>query len=68
MLDWKEDVNPTDGKKRTPLHIACRNGCLALVELLLRNGADLEAAGETGDTPLHEATAFGREQIVEVLL
>jgi ankyrin repeat protein len=45
----------------TPLHMAAlspyRRGLLSAVGLLLRKGADVDAADINGDTPLHHSTA-----------
>lgn len=43
----------------TPLHIAAFLGHTAVVELLLRSGAAVNARAHNGDTPLHEAAAGG---------
>lgn len=39
----------------TPLHRAARNGSLEITELLISNGADVNAKGEDGKTPLFNA-------------
>ena len=43
----------------TPLHLAARSGAAAVVELLLRAGATLEARNRHGLTPLAVAAAGG---------
>ena len=60
----------------TPLIIAARNGYLNSVKILLRYGADIEARGtlKIGDhvaegcTPLWAAAAFGRLDVVKLLI
>jgi len=57
----------------TSLHIACNNGHLAIVELLLINGADpnaLEANKKMATTkaPLDYAVSVNHQQIIETLL
>ncbi|RDK37865.1 ankyrin, partial [Aspergillus phoenicis ATCC 13157] len=43
-------------------------GNLELVKLMLSRGADLEAKGANGETPLHIATSGGHIQVVQALL
>ena len=56
---------------RRPLHLAITMGRLDMVELLIANGANVNAIDNHGETPLHMAayyaTAFNRD-IVEFLL
>lgn len=46
------DVNARDGFFYTPLHLACINGALACVEVLLENGADPSTKAQGSITPL----------------
>tara|TARA_B110000014_G_scaffold253902_1_gene233852 strand:- start:5576 stop:5887 length:312 start_codon:yes stop_codon:yes gene_type:complete len=39
-----------------------------IVELLITNGADVNAKTEEGATPLHEAAGWGHKEIVELLI
>ena len=41
---------------------------MEIAELLLVNGANVNAAGNQGDTPLWWAATLGRERMVELLL
>jgi ankyrin repeat protein len=52
----------------TPLHYAARvsNGYVA--ELLLKEGADLKAKDSDRLTPIYQASFFGHDQIVKLLL
>ncbi|EDQ84314.1 uncharacterized protein MONBRDRAFT_30380 [Monosiga brevicollis MX1] len=52
----------------TPLHWACRNGDVKVVEMLLQHGADAKAKDNRGDTPLHKACRNGHVKVVEMLL
>jgi ankyrin repeat protein len=48
-----------------PLHWA---GDLRIAELLIRIGADVNARGWDGMTPLHFATKYGRTEVIPVLI
>ena len=53
----------------TPLHSAANNGSPAVLEVLLKAGADVHAKAENGWTPLHSAAAFNPSPaVLEVLL
>lgn len=54
-LIGREDIEARDFQGRTPLHIAVLSGHDAIVELLLRNGADVNARDQWGITPLRRA-------------
>lgn len=46
---------------------AAREGDIERCRLLIANGADVNAKGEDGQTPLHEAAEHGYQDVVEVL-
>ena len=50
------------------LNLASRNGLQDIVKHFLDNGADTEAVGEDGMTPLHWACKNGHQEIVTLLL
>lgn len=52
----------------SPLHEAVLNDHVQIVELLLRNNADINAPDEEGTTPLMMAVAGGRLELVEYLV
>jgi ankyrin repeat protein len=52
----------------TPLFMACRNGNAAMIELLLKSGADPNSLDEHATTPLMMAAAAGNPDAVQVLL
>ena len=60
------DVVGNDGN--TLLHIACAEGNIVIVELLLNNGADILKPDRNGDAPIHIACRFGRLSILKILL
>ena len=68
-LDNGEKINVKDMDNWTPLHIAVRFDHEELVELLIANGANVNARGgwQQG-APLHWASLAGRINIVELLI
>jgi len=63
-------ANPTAVHERdheyTPLHWAALHNRLEVVNLLLANGADVNASPDTGHTPLH--AGYSNARIVRALL
>ena len=62
------DVNETDKKMRTPLHVAMIFANDALCDLLLRYGADVHAKDSYMDDPIQLAFYYGRFKLREKLL
>ena len=62
------DVNETDEKMRTPLHVAMIFADDALCDLLLRHGADVHAKDSYMDDPIQLAFYYGRFKLREKLL
>ncbi len=62
------DLNVLTDEFATPLWIACSDGNVAVVQLLLDKGADCESSDEEDWTPLHVACKKGHLEIVELLL
>ncbi|MFP4374136.1 MAG: ankyrin repeat domain-containing protein [Spirochaetaceae bacterium] len=54
------------GRTRTPLHWAARQGHVEVVRTLIDNGADVNASDVFGRTPLH--LAVSHPEVVELLL
>jgi ankyrin repeat protein len=62
------DVNDANDRGATPLHQAGYTNQGAIAELLIRNGADLEAeAHGSGGTPLIFALFWGHREVADVL-
>jgi ankyrin repeat protein len=61
-------VNVKDKRGFTPLHWASISGHKEAVELLIDNGADVNAMRGGGGTPLSYAASWGHEEIVELLI
>jgi ankyrin repeat protein len=62
------DINATNALGDNALHCVIVWDDYEAARVLIENGIDLEKHGEHGYTPLHEACAFGRKAIVELLL
>ena len=52
----------------SPLHVACKNGCLELAQLLKENGANLNSRNEFSGTPLMSSSISNKTDIVEWLI
>ena len=62
------DVNETDEKMRTPLHVAMIFASDAICDLLLIYGADIHAKDSYMDDPIQLAFYYGRFKLREKLL
>ncbi|KJH50246.1 PH domain protein [Dictyocaulus viviparus] len=66
-----EDVNGTVSgtrDRRSPLHLACSIGSLAILQLLLWNNADIRALDEQGRSGLWHARNSGFKECADMLL
>ena len=69
LISEGHDVNSRDNKGQTPLHFAANRGQKEILEVLLANGADIEARdGRWHNTALLNASVRGRKEVVELLL
>ena len=75
LIDLGVKVNEVGEKNRTALHIVTEAGVVVVksgeisrvTEMLLQNGADVNAREEYNLTPLHHAVSAGRLEIVKIL-
>ncbi|ASF45346.1 ankyrin repeat domain-containing protein [Methylovulum psychrotolerans] len=52
----------------SPFHLACWRGDIDDANIMIAGGADLNLAGDLGDTPLHYAVRMQREDVIVALL
>ncbi|XP_067648871.1 ankyrin repeat domain-containing protein 50-like [Haliotis asinina] len=62
------EINRRGKDGRTPLMVAVIQGLRYVMELLIRNGADVSQVDEEGNNVLHLACKFGLLDVVEYLL
>lgn len=66
LLQEGGNVNQKDKNGNAALHLAAREGCIDLVEMLIKSGADVNLLDPVGWTPLHHAAAgFNNRQSSE---
>jgi ankyrin repeat domain-containing protein 50 len=69
LLEQKTNIDSNDNALGvTPLHCAAYRGNEAMVHLLLKNGANINAQTNNGDTALHLATIKGHRKIMKFLI
>ncbi|XP_063838739.1 ankyrin repeat domain-containing protein 39 [Ostrinia nubilalis] len=65
----KDTVNAPDNSGYTALHYAARNGHTDVCDILIKNGACIDAQTKSGKaTPLHKAAAAGNTTAVKFLI
>ena len=67
-LNKGDNVNETDEKMRTPLHVAIIFAGDAICDLLLKHGADVRAKDSNMDDPIQLAFYHGRFELREGIL
>ena len=83
-LNEEEDINIKNERGETSFHLACKNGHLKIVQLLLKklktifdlganfvfdnHGTDINAPTKYGNTALHLACIGGLSDVVKILL
>jgi ankyrin repeat protein len=65
LRGMRELLDGRDNNGRTPLHLACQQGHLDVVRILISYGASLELIDNEGRTPLD--LAAGHEPVLEYL-
>ncbi|KAF5538051.1 ankyrin repeat [Fusarium phyllophilum] len=69
LLQYGAEIDAVDGSSKTPLCLASEDGYADVVEILLKNGAYMEAPHpKYGQTPLSLASGGGYEDVVRLLL
>ncbi|KAM5256495.1 ankyrin repeat domain-containing protein 6 [Ctenodactylus gundi] len=53
---------------RTPLHLAANKGHLAVVQILLKAGCDLDVQDDGDQTALHRAAVVGNTEVIAALI
>uniref|UniRef100_A0A3P9IUG6 Ankyrin repeat and kinase domain containing 1 n=1 Tax=Oryzias latipes TaxID=8090 RepID=A0A3P9IUG6_ORYLA len=67
LLSYQADVNAVNSEKVTPLHLAAKQGCEAIVKALLMNGADGTMSDSSGSSALDVAQRSEKWEIVHLL-
>ena len=52
----------------TALDMACLDGHLEVVKLLVKEGANINQASDEGITPLRQAALYGHQEVVDYLI
>eukprot|EP00439_Symbiodinium_sp_Y106_P060290 s857_g8.t2 len=68
LLEGGAEKNMADNFGRTPLHVAARQGNLALLRLILKARADPDLGDDNHRTALHAASDLGLDSNVRLLL
>ena len=68
LLEHGASVHEKDIQGHTPLHTACRNDNLDVVQTLIKHHADVHAKDRYDDIPLHKACGFGNLEVMKRLI
>ena len=68
MLRAEVDINMSNSKGETALHIACKEGNTTATKLLLQNEANVVAGDRIGNAPIHVACAYMQFECLDLLL
>lgn len=61
LIEFGAKIDAENKEKATPLHIACVSGKFAIVDILIKAGANIEARDINGLSALHYAAAWEEE-------
>jgi len=59
LINSKSDLNAKEEHGKTPLHIVCEKNFPTVIDILLKRGANIEAADKDGKTALYMAVLNG---------
>ncbi|OMJ86471.1 hypothetical protein SteCoe_11963 [Stentor coeruleus] len=70
LLDYSDtsQLNSYNNTSSQPLHLACKENHLQIVQLFIRSGSDINSTDGLGNTPLHIATLFGHNKLVSWII
>lgn len=69
LIESGVDIEAKDpGSGASALHYAVMKDNMALIELMLRRGADVNSRTRSGTTPLHTAVLYGRLEVAQLLI
>jgi hypothetical protein len=67
-IEYDGGGHPAYKQGEMPLHLAAERGYKDIAEVLLDNGAEINAKNLLGRTPLHIAARYGQKAVLELLL
>lgn len=68
LLSRRARLTANDKESNQPLHIAVTYGHIAIIKMMIKHTADMEAKGARGWRPVNHATRDGRMDIVRFLV
>jgi ankyrin repeat protein len=68
LIEYDAELDYTDSRGNTPLHVAVMHNCMDAVSMLVRDGADPDIANDESETPFYTAMLQGNVEMVDHLL
>ena len=65
LIEKGANIEAKNHNQKTPLHVACENGNIQIVQYLIEKGADIEAKDKDQNTPLHQEFDIQKPQTIE---